>query len=54
MPDWAQWAGGHELGPYSLGVEEEVMLVEPGSWEVANRAEDVLSAFPDHLGAHER
>jgi glutamate---cysteine ligase / carboxylate-amine ligase len=52
MPDWADWAGEHRVGPYSLGVEEEVMLVEPGSWELANRAEDVLSAFPDHLGAH--
>ena len=42
MPDWADWAGEHRLGPYSLGVEEEVMLVEPGSWELTNRAEDVL------------
>jgi glutamate---cysteine ligase / carboxylate-amine ligase len=52
MPDWATWAGEHEVGPYSVGVEEEVMLLEPGSWELANRAEDVLSAFPVDLGAH--
>ncbi len=52
MPGWAAWAGEHEVGPYSVGVEEEVMLLEPGSWELANRAEDVLSAFPPELGAH--
>jgi carboxylate-amine ligase len=52
LPDWARWAGAHELGPYSLGVEEEVMLLEPGSWELANRAEDVLAAFPDDLSSH--
>jgi glutamate---cysteine ligase / carboxylate-amine ligase len=40
------------VGAYSLGVEEEVMLLEPGSWDLANRAEDVLAAFPTHLGAH--
>ena len=51
-PDWATWAGEHEVGPYSLGVEEEVMLLEPGSWELANRSEDVLAAFPAPLGAH--
>ena len=52
MADWAAWAGEHEVGPYSVGVEEEVMLLEPGSWELANRAEDVLSAFPPELGAN--
>jgi carboxylate-amine ligase len=51
-PAWARWAGEHEVGPYSLGVEEEVMLLEPGSWELANRAEDVLAALPAELGAH--
>jgi carboxylate-amine ligase len=52
VPAWAVWAGEHEVGPYSIGVEEEVMLVEPGSWELANRADDVLSAVPNELGAH--
>jgi glutamate---cysteine ligase / carboxylate-amine ligase len=44
LPAWAEWAGEHEVGKYSLGVEEEVMLVEPGSWQLAYRIEDVLAA----------
>jgi glutamate---cysteine ligase / carboxylate-amine ligase len=51
LPEWARWAGSHETGTYSLGVEEEVMLVEPGSWELSYRIEDVLAAAPaDILG----
>ena len=46
---WAEWAGGHDAGPYSLGVEEEVMLVEPGSWALAYRIEDVLAAARPEL-----
>ncbi len=44
LPEWAHWAGTNEVGTYSLGVEEEVMLVEPGSWELSYRIEDVLAA----------
>jgi carboxylate-amine ligase len=32
-----------------VGVEEEVMLVAPGTWLPASRCEDVLRAFPDEL-----
>jgi carboxylate-amine ligase len=51
LPEWARWAGPHERGAYSLGIEEEVMLVEPGSWELAYRIEDVLAAAPDSIAA---
>jgi carboxylate-amine ligase len=50
--EWAEWAGEHEAGPYSLGVEEEVMLVEPGSWELAYRIDDVLAAAPAQVVEH--
>jgi len=52
MPAWAQWAPGPRTGPYSVGIEEEVMLLEPGSWELVNRVDDVLAAVPDDVGAH--
>ena len=42
---WAEWAGEHECGPYSLGVEEEVMLIERGGWGLAYRR-DVLTGRP--------
>jgi glutamate---cysteine ligase / carboxylate-amine ligase len=47
--EWAEWAGEHDAGPYSLGVEEEVMLVEPGSWSLAYRIDDVLAAAEPDL-----
>jgi carboxylate-amine ligase len=49
LPTWAEWAGEHEVGKYSLGVEEEVMLVEPGSWQLAYRIEDVLAAADSEI-----
>jgi carboxylate-amine ligase len=49
LPAWAEWAGEHEVGKYSLGVEEEVMLVEPGSWQLAYRIDDVLSAADSEI-----
>jgi carboxylate-amine ligase len=53
--EWAEWAGQHDCGPYSLGVEEEVMLVEPGDWSLAYRIDDVLAAadpaLKDHINA---
>jgi len=52
MPSWAQWAPAPRTGPYSIGIEEEVMLLEPGSWQLVNRVDDVLAAVPDEVGAH--
>jgi glutamate---cysteine ligase / carboxylate-amine ligase len=49
LPEWAEWAGSHDVGAYSVGVEEEVMLVEPGGWELSYRIEDVLAAAPAHV-----
>jgi carboxylate-amine ligase len=45
-PAWAEWKGGHELGAYTLGVEEEVMLVDPINWGLAQRIESVLPRLP--------
>ncbi len=46
VPAWAEWAGQHELGPYTLGVEEEVMLVDPIHWGLAQQIETVLPRLP--------
>ena len=40
QPSWANWgAGDHE---WTLGVEEEIMLLHPGSWSLAQAIDDVL------------
>jgi glutamate---cysteine ligase / carboxylate-amine ligase len=40
---WAEWA---ETEPFSLGVEEEVMLLEPGGWGLAQAIDEVLPRLP--------
>jgi glutamate---cysteine ligase / carboxylate-amine ligase len=45
-PAWSDWAGGHEFGPYTLGVEEEAMLLDPRTWALAHRIDELLPRLP--------
>jgi carboxylate-amine ligase len=45
-PAWATWAQPHELGPYTVGIEEEVMLLDETSWALAHRIDSVLPRLP--------
>ncbi|HEX3691443.1 MAG TPA: glutamate-cysteine ligase family protein, partial [Solirubrobacteraceae bacterium] len=48
---WARW--NSESHPYGLGVEEEVMLVDPGRrWAPAQRIDDVLGILPASLAPY--
>jgi carboxylate-amine ligase len=47
MPAWAAWRPEAAEAPWTVGLEEEVMLVTPGDWLPASRCEDVLAALPD-------
>lgn len=43
MPDWAAWAEPpHPFGEFTIGVEEEVMLISSISNALANRIDAVL------------
>lgn len=46
LPAWAAWAEPHELGPYTVGIEEEVMLLDQHSWALAHRIDSVLPRLP--------
>jgi carboxylate-amine ligase len=46
LPDWAAWAGPHEAGPYTVGIEEEVMLLDQLTWALAHRIDSVLPRLP--------
>ncbi|MBA3748296.1 MAG: YbdK family carboxylate-amine ligase, partial [Solirubrobacterales bacterium] len=46
---WSKWRHGSD---YTLGVEEEVMLLDPSDWTLAPRIDDVLAALPDELRDH--
>jgi carboxylate-amine ligase len=46
---WSKWRHGND---YTLGVEEEVMLLDPRDWSLAPAIDDVLAALPDELCDH--
>jgi carboxylate-amine ligase len=52
MPAWAEWKASASSPPYTLGVEEELMLVDPDDWSLAPRSEDVLEEMSPELAAH--
>jgi carboxylate-amine ligase len=44
---WSKWRHGHATD-YDLGIEEEVMLLDPGrGWALAPAIDDVLEAWPE-------
>jgi carboxylate-amine ligase len=49
LPAWAVWNGGSE---YTLGAEEEVMLLNPHDWSLAQQIDRVLPVLPEQLRAH--
>jgi carboxylate-amine ligase len=51
LPRWATWNVDPDLEPWTVGVEEEVMLLEPDTWSVANRIDDVLAVLPAPLAS---
>jgi glutamate---cysteine ligase / carboxylate-amine ligase len=48
-PEWAEW---HTSRPYTVGIEEEVMLLDPECWGLAHESEQVLAELPPDFGAH--
>jgi carboxylate-amine ligase len=48
-PAWARWAGSER--PFTLGVEEEVMLLTPETWALAGAIDEVLPRVPSGVRA---
>ena len=46
LPAWARWNREAAALPWTVGVEEEVMLLDPRDWSLASRIDDVLPALP--------
>src|SRR3954447_12250244 len=53
VPEWARWNVDPDVEPWTVGVEEEVMLLEPDG-SPAWRSEDVLQALPAELAGDAR
>ena len=48
-PAWAAWRGGLPSTPFTLGIEEEVMLLDAEDWSLAYAADDVMADVPPDL-----
>lgn len=48
-PTWSAWA---TTEPFTLGVEEEVMLLDPRNWALAQAIDEVLPRLPPSMAAH--
>jgi glutamate---cysteine ligase / carboxylate-amine ligase len=46
------WAAWQPSAPYTVGLEEELMLLDPASFALAQRSDDVLPRLPAELAAH--
>ena len=46
------WAAWQSSAPYTVGLEEEVMLLDPEDWSLAQRSDDVLPHLPSALSQH--
>lgn len=45
LPVWARWTVNE--APWTVGVEEEVMLLEPDGWRLAPRVAEILAVLPE-------
>ena len=50
-PSWARWNDGLDQR-YTVGVEEEFMLLHPDQWSLAQRSDEVLPGLSDELSTH--
>src|SRR5437773_7025913 len=49
LPSWADWRGGMPPTPYTIGIEEEAMLLDPADWSLSHCADELIPALPEQL-----
>lgn len=49
VPEWARWAGEGRARAFTLGVEEEVMLLDAPGWNLAQAIDELLPRIPHTL-----
>src|SRR4051794_37352585 len=52
LPRWAAWSPAAAERPWTVGLEEEVMLVDPETLAPAGVSGEVLAALPAKLRGH--
>jgi carboxylate-amine ligase len=48
-PGWADWGADSSWPPWTVGIEEEVMLLDPERWALAYRLDDVVPVLSEGL-----
>jgi glutamate---cysteine ligase / carboxylate-amine ligase len=51
LPAWAKWNPAGAAAPWTVGLEEEVMLLDPHDWSLASRIDDVLAVLSRTVAA---
>ena len=46
---WSDWSHAGAEAPWTVGIEEEVMLLEPRDWSLTSRSEEVLAGLPEDM-----
>ena len=46
---WSDWSDAGREAPWTVGIEEEVMLLEPREWALDSRSDEVLAALPEAM-----
>jgi glutamate---cysteine ligase / carboxylate-amine ligase len=49
LPAWSAWQAGSASDPYTIGIEEELMLLDPRDWSLAFRSDEVIADLPPDL-----
>ena len=49
---WAEWRPHQSGAEFTVGIEEEVMLLHPHDWSLAQQIDRVIPVLPADLGAH--
>jgi glutamate---cysteine ligase / carboxylate-amine ligase len=52
LPEWARWQADPARPAWTVGLEEEVMLLDPEDWTLAHRIEDLLPRLSPGLAQH--
>lgn len=48
-PDWARWRADPAIGDWTIGIEEEVMLLEPRTWSLMPVIDELLPSLSREL-----
>jgi carboxylate-amine ligase len=52
VSQWSAWKGRPRDAQYTVGIEEEAMLLEPAGWELAHHSDRVLGVLPREVAEH--